>query len=232
MSLLGRIYKIIDTQSNTCYVGSTFNSTRDRFMKHKRSFREWENGKYPEVSIFPYFKKFGLDRFKMILIKEYQVCDRAHLECYEQLWINKLKPINKYNPFRIDRYAAKQYREEHKAEDGAQYYENNKESVLKRCKEYRKENKDIIREKSIEYRSKHKEQIQQRSAQYYKNNAEQAAIKNAEYYKNNKSLVREKEKIKRANAPNVSCACGSSIAKHNERKHLKTKKHTNWLANQ
>lgn len=89
----GKIYKIIHTQSNICYIGSTFNTLRDRFRKHCLSSK---------CVISEYFEKYGKDNFKIILIKEYNVIDRVHLEAYEQLWINKLKCINgqsAFNPF-------------------------------------------------------------------------------------------------------------------------------------
>lgn len=89
--MIGKIYKIIHTQSNICYVGSTFDELRNRFRYHNSD---------SNTSIAKYFEKFGKKNFKIILIKEYEVIDRPHLEAYEQLWINKLKSINIQNTFR------------------------------------------------------------------------------------------------------------------------------------
>lgn len=108
---IGRIYKIIHTQSNISYIGSTFNTLRDRFYNHKGSYKKWLEGKYNEVAIYPYFKQYGIDQFKMILVKEYEVIDRKHLEAYEQIWINKTKCINKVNSFSIKKLYVKHYRE-------------------------------------------------------------------------------------------------------------------------
>jgi len=93
---IGRIYKIIHTQSNICYVGSTFNTLRDRWRGHKNDYKCDKN-----VSIYPYFKEFGIENFKIILIKEYEVVDRLHLESKEQIWINKLNCCNKGNPLNL-----------------------------------------------------------------------------------------------------------------------------------
>ena len=89
----GRIYKITHNQSDICYVGSTFNTVRQRFMTHKKS------GKYNKRKpiIVKYLNQYGKKNFTCVLIKEYQVVDRRHLFAYEQLWINKLNCINKYN---------------------------------------------------------------------------------------------------------------------------------------
>ena len=101
---IGRIYKIIHLDSNICYVGSTFNTTRDRWREHKSSFIKYKKNKQKYgISVFKYFEQYGVERFKMILIKEYLVCDKYHLKMYEQMHINKLKKccINRNNPFNI-----------------------------------------------------------------------------------------------------------------------------------
>lgn len=43
---IGRIYKVISTQSNDCYIGSTFDEIRNRFTSHKEKYASWRNGKY------------------------------------------------------------------------------------------------------------------------------------------------------------------------------------------
>lgn len=99
----GKVYKIICTQSNDIYIGSTFNTLRDRWMEHKNRYRQYQKNNSRNMSIHPYFDKYGIDNFKIILIKEYVVVDRNHLESKEQLWINRLKNINiqsAFNPMR------------------------------------------------------------------------------------------------------------------------------------
>ncbi len=105
----GRIYKIISAQGNEIYIGSTFNTLRDRFKCHKRDFNTYKQGKHKYIASFDLFDKYGIDNCSIILIKEYEVCDRIHMEAYEQLWINKLKSINKQSAFRISKFASKEY---------------------------------------------------------------------------------------------------------------------------
>ena len=57
---IGKIYKIIHNQSNICYVGSTFNTLRDRWGNHKGHYNSWLKGNFAEVAIYPYFKDFGI----------------------------------------------------------------------------------------------------------------------------------------------------------------------------
>ena len=84
---VGRVYKIVHHQSDIVYVGSTFNELRYRFYDHQKKTRS--------TSICKYIQKYGKKNFKIMLIKEYQVCDRKHLNAWEQFWINKLICINR-----------------------------------------------------------------------------------------------------------------------------------------
>ena len=90
------------------------------------------------ISIFDLFDKFGINNCKIILIKEYDVCDRKHLEMYECLWICKLKQncLNKTHPFRIKFLSDKLYNKE----CNKIYYKDNKEKEKERIKQYRENN--------------------------------------------------------------------------------------------
>lgn len=142
--VIGRIYKIISGQGNECYVGSTFDELNYRFRGHKRKYNEWKNGKRTLTTSFHLFEKYGMDNCKCILIKEYDVIDRKHLNIYEGLWIRKLEKnvVNKIFPFCILKLTEKM---NHK-----NYTEKNREKINeKRRKKYEK-NKDEINMKSSE----------------------------------------------------------------------------------
>lgn len=135
---IGKVYKIIHTQSDIVYVGSTFNRLSDRFRQHRYNF---------ECTITKYIKQYGYKNFKIILIKEYEVVDRKHLESKEQIWINLLKPINKNSAFTIEKLKDKQYRNNNKdkiKESSKKHYENNKDEIIKKQQEYQEKNKDKI----------------------------------------------------------------------------------------
>ena len=88
----GIVYQIyIDSHPDIHYVGSTIQSLEIRWREHKRHFERREKG---IPIICKYFKELGIDNFQIRVIKEYEVFDSKHLLAYEQLWINKLKPIN------------------------------------------------------------------------------------------------------------------------------------------
>ena len=153
---IGKVYKIIHNQSNVIYIGSTFNTLRDRWWHHKSSFNGWLNNKNHNYSIFKYFKEFRIENFKIILIKEYKVVDRKHLESKEQLWISKLSNINQKNTLDIPKLSNKLYNKNNK-ERIKEYYENNKEQIKEYVKNYNNDNKEIIKEKKKEYRKINKE---------------------------------------------------------------------------
>lgn len=108
--MIGHIYRIIHVESDIQYIGSTFNEPRKRWQQHKADFGKWKNNKHPNITIYPYFMQHGIDKFKLIVIKSYDVVDRKHLVAYEALWISKLKCVNKCVPFYIKKLSDKQYR--------------------------------------------------------------------------------------------------------------------------
>jgi len=135
----GKVYKIIHNQSDIVYIGSTFNRLNDRFYCHKQ-----DHGMGKTLSICKYFTEYGIENFKIILIKEYKVIDKKHLLMYEQLWMNKIKNINLNKSFQpLFKERNKKY-----------YKERNKEYY----KEHREKNKDIIKEYNKEYYEINKEQ--------------------------------------------------------------------------
>jgi len=126
----GTVYKIICLcDSNIVYIGSTFNLLKQRWQEHKNHYKKNKL----QISIYPYFDKYGLENFKCVKIKNYIVYrehqrDFKHLRVYEQLWISKTgkKCINKNNAINIQWISNKNY--------GIL----NKEKISKHKKEYHK----------------------------------------------------------------------------------------------
>ena len=104
--VIGTIYKIYYKLDPTIqYVGSTYQSIKERWSHHMDIYTK----KYTKkITIYPYFWDLGVENFEIEKIKDYLVYredqkDRKHLSVYEQLWINKLKCVNKiaaFNPLR------------------------------------------------------------------------------------------------------------------------------------
>jgi hypothetical protein len=186
MTSSGHIYKIICTlDEKFCYIGSTFNRLSKRFEKHRTNYYYWKKGdEKVKCSCFPYFDKYGVENFKIILIKTYEVCrshvkDRKHLEAYETLWTNKTKCVNTrpaFNPLRKNKRfqsitmkrlydpekrkaQSKAYRESHRdetREKKSMHYESHRDEINAKMKEYYAKNRDEILARQRERRAKKK----------------------------------------------------------------------------
>ena len=226
MITTGYIYKIINSIDNEIYIGSTFNELRHRLQQHKQAYNRWFNGKQKDkCSIFNKFKLLGIENFKIMLIKKYDVYrefikDRKHLLSKEQLWINKLKCINSicaFNPIPKKEYD-KQYRLNNKEKINKkekEYRLNNKEYY----KEYRLNNKDKMKEYTKEYQITNKNKLKEYHKQYNENNKEKIKEQKKEYYENNKEKIRQK----------FNCSCGGKYTRDGKSQHMKTKKHLNFI---
>jgi len=249
---IGRIYKIVSGQTNECYVGSTFNELKYRFRQHKNDYKQWKDGLRWGCASFDVFDKYGIDNCRMLLIKEYKVEDRKHLQMYEQLWINKLKSINKLSAFVIEPVLKKMIAERDKKnykenkerilEQKKKYYEENKEQLLEKNKKYRKENKEKITEQYKKYRKEHKkerkeynkkyceehkEELSKKKKKYREENKEKLSQKRKKRYEENKEQILEKRKEK------ITCEiCGYEIRKDGKSEHERSKKHQTNLSKQ
>lgn len=192
----GKIYKIIyigNENKNICYIGSTFNTLRDRFSKHKYITNT-------PTCLTPYIKKYGIKLFKILLIKEYEVYDRKHLQSKEQLWINKMNCINKAIAFQpmTKKQLSKIYTINHKKEINL-YRINYKEEKKITDNNYYIKNKDKFKEYNIKNKDKIKE--------YNKEYGQKRVANNQEKY---------------------LCECGTTIKLISKSSHLKSKFHKNY----
>jgi hypothetical protein len=236
MSLIkGKIYKIIALQGNECYVGSTFNTLRDRWYKHKQHYNELKNGNLSSsVTSSILFDKYGYDNCKIVLIKEYSVIDRAHLEVYESLWIFKLKSINKIIPFTTEwlrKEQKRKYYEEHREEMNEnrrkKRLENGDEIRAKAREKYAK-NREMVLKRSNQYREKNREIINAQKREHYKNNVERLTEKQRQYRENNKEAIAEKKE--KYGSEKIECSiCNCFIRRDSLLRHTKTKKHQDNL---
>lgn len=73
------------------------------------------------------------------------------------------------------------------------------------------------------YYQKNKENIKAYNAKYYLENKEQRLEQMHDYWQNNKDILKElKNEL-------IDCCCGSHYTRCNKIKHLKTKKHMNYI---
>lgn len=165
---IGRVYKIISKHGNEIYIGSTFNTTRDRFRQHKYDYNRYVKNDTNFCAAYILFDKYGYENCHIILIKEYEVIDRHHLQVYESLWIKKLASINKIMPsggLLRRRYCKLYY---------VEWYKQNKEYMAKKRKTYYDLNKEVIKAKNRLYAEKNKDSIRVKRCERYHLNKEYA----------------------------------------------------------
>lgn len=201
---LGMIYQIYyNNDPKINYIGSSMNNeVKYRWRDHKADYKKYlDNPNNQRAAIYQYFKEFGIENFIIKKIKDIEIIDRKHLKAYEQLYINKLKPINKLNPFNI---LAKEDRKNYYTK----YHKNNKEKISEYSKERYKNNKEYF----DNYANDNKEKIKAYKHQYYLKQKEN----NTKQYK---------KLTERANIIIKCEICNIETKQKHFKKHLETQKH-------
>ena len=116
-----KIYTIRSHQTDKIYIGSTCNELRKRLYQHKQDYKRFLKNKYHIVSSFEILK---YDDCFIELYEKYPCSDKMELHKREGEIIRSLDCVNKLIPART------------KKEGKKEYYQKNKEKVLKRQKEY------------------------------------------------------------------------------------------------
>jgi len=207
----GKIYKIINTQNEIIYIGSTIQQLSCRFSHHL-------------------YKGNGN---KIILIEDCPCSCKEELVRKEQEYIDQhSKLLNKFRAYRSDEYYKEYTKKRHK-----EYKENNKDKLKDYNKIYRINNLDKLKEKEKQYRIDNKEKEKERHNIYYEKNKEkikeyrsnnQEKIK--EYRINNKEKQKERDKEryqknKKELSKKVKCdLCNAEVTKQGLTEHKKRKK--------
>lgn len=199
----GKIYKITNDFNDDVYIGSTCDTLVKRYSLHKASKNVENKMKRP---LYDLMREIGTDRFRIELIEDCPCEDKYQLRQREGYWIRQMGTLNQLIAGRTN----KEYNDEHK-EYRKNYYEENKEEIIKKMKEYQEKHKELYQE------------IKKKSAEKHK---EENIIRKKEWYENNK------ERISQNSKEIVKCECGYQIVKGALRIHLKTKKHINLLQQQ
>ncbi len=122
--MIGYIYKIVSDNTQMCYIGSTIQSLEARWSEHK-----CRSANSPQ-QLYKHIREHGVENFKIQLIKSYEVCDKAHLSSYEQLYINRLNDpiLNINNPWGVSIISCKPFGKLYKKN----YNLRNRQAILTR----------------------------------------------------------------------------------------------------
>lgn len=199
------IYKIVcnDLTIPDVYVGSTTDFTR-RKNQHKNSCINSTN-KCHNFKIYQTIRNNGnWENWSIIQIEEYPCANGNEARARERHWFEQLNStLNMTFPQRSNK----------------EYYEANKDKKFEYNKKYYELNKDKIMNQHKDYCNS--------IIMIVKN-------KRKEVYEKNKDIIREynkinKDRIKEYKSQPYICECGSECQLTSKIKHLKTKKHINYL---
>jgi hypothetical protein len=151
----GKIYKLIDLDSDKVYIGSTIQTLEYRLTAHKSSYNLCISNTFKD----PYIQ----------LLCNYPCKSNRALEKEEQKYIDMYDCVNKQKSFQT------------------------KEEKKEQIKQYHLEHKDIIYEKMKKYQIVNKDKIKQRHTQQF------------------------------------TCECGGKYTYSHKIRHMKSKKHINYL---
>jgi hypothetical protein len=132
----GKIYKIISSECDDVYYGSTVIPLNQRFNKHKSALKRWTNGltkKY--CTSYEILKK---DNNEIVLVEDYPCQNEIELELKEAEYIKNNKCVNIIIPKRITKEQKKEYI--------SIYHEENREKILEQRREHYHENKELFSE--------------------------------------------------------------------------------------
>jgi len=205
-------YKIVckDLHITDCYVGHT---TDFATRKHKHKYYATHaTSKWGYLHVYQFIRAHGgWDNWDMVLVEKRVCTDKLEACKVERTYIEQLRAnLNVKFP-----HVSEEEKRERVMDYNSQYYQENKERVLLRNKTYRENNKESIAQNKTQYYERNKAQLIEYQMQYYELNKEKILERNRKYA-----------------SSTFVCECGAELRMGNKLKHLKSKKHLQWVAQQ
>lgn len=201
----GKIYKIVSSQTNKCYVGSTAHKLlNSRLSGHKSSYKSYLNN---TNHYFTSFEIIKYDDCQIVLIENYPCNTEEELQRREGHWIKQLDCVNKFVTRRTR----------------TEYFEDNHEKIKARDRKRHSANKEQRNLNKKIYRKNNPEKVKQQDKNKYQNNKDIMLDKAKQYYEKNK------DKIKQRLAEKITCECGSVVTKASITPHKQSAKHISLM---
>lgn len=232
-NFIGRVYKIVNEREKLIYIGSTKQTLNSRFSNHKYKSKINRKGK---TSNFYFYLNRNPENFEIKLIKEYEVSDKFALFAWEQLYINNYRKSKEYKC--LNRDNALIWANERLLNI---MYSNIKEGKIVKDKRanYRKvyrneyENQIKMQEYQEQYREDPINKADMKRYQKAYRNKPENKLKAKEYREKHKQKLKVQRQNKEPKVTGkIKCACGSELVESSLRKHMKSKKHLNYLEKQ
>ena len=238
----GKIYKIepvVEHDESEIYIGSTTKKyLSQRMDNHRRSYKQWKNGKHHKITVYDIFEKYNIENCQILLLETVNCNTKDELLAREGHYIKTLKCVNRCitgrtkkeyaedNKEKISEYQKQYYNDKKQdlLEYRKQYYNDKKQELLEQKKQYYIDNKNKIMEYKKNYYQKNIEKVKEKDKKYQEQNKETITLRQKERYELNKEKILERRKIK------THCEiCDCEINKDHIARHNKTLRHQNNL---
>ena len=146
-SIYGKVYKIVSSETDEVYVGSTTQALKKRLQEHKSEYKRYLQGRHNFVSSFNIVKFADA---KIILIHDDLFDTRADLHRLEGQYMMSVENC-------INAHIAGRTSKEH--------YQHNRERVLQSVKDYYQDNKPHKKEYNKTYKERNKEKLKEQKGQ-------------------------------------------------------------------
>ena len=98
----GNIFKITDQGFNECYIASRCQPVSNRMADLRSDYKAYKKGKYPFVSVFDLFDKYGVENCTAILIEEHPCDNEEQLLRRQGHHIQAMECVNRHQMGRSD----------------------------------------------------------------------------------------------------------------------------------
>ena len=110
--MLGKIYKIVNSENSKVYIGSTQNELKQRFGEHLSAAKCSPGG----IILYKEMNSLGSDKFRIELLSEVSVQNRAELAQIECFYQRLLSPSLNMLLAKKDPLYQKKYDDRHRAQ--------------------------------------------------------------------------------------------------------------------
>jgi group I intron endonuclease len=130
----GKIYKLINTENNQIYVGSSnYQHLSSRMNIHRQMCKDTSGRRNSKLYI--HMREIGIEKFKIELIEKYICETKQQLVEREQYWIEQLKPqLNMFRAICNPNYEKECRDKKERCERSKKFYEEHKKNILEKQK--------------------------------------------------------------------------------------------------
>lgn len=181
MTYLCYAYKIINSEDDQIYIGSTKQTLAKRMWGHKISCKKLDN----KCKVYEHMREIGFNKFTIIELGRRKVEDRQQQFMFEYEWQEKLSPS--LNMQRA--YASPEHKANQRNICDKKYRDNHKEEIVENAKQYRETHREEIVLQHKQYNNSHTDHIATISKKYYDTHTDQILASSNEYYKTHKEKI-------------------------------------------